>query len=83
MKLNKHLLVFNHIISHGEHKDGKYWLENLSAWHDLDGYTCFLGYKDLVMTIYFHNRFNFDYQDKQTLEKFHRIIERYELDAHE
>ncbi|WP_286235396.1 DUF3081 family protein [Thalassotalea sediminis] len=83
MKLNKHLLVFNHVINHGTLSDGKYNIENITAWHDIDGYTCYLGYKDLIMTIYFHNRFDFDYQDKQTVDDFNQLIERYDISTHE
>ena len=75
MNLSLHLNVYNHIISHSEKHADKYVLGDLSAWHDFDGYTCYIGYKDLVMTLYFHSRFSFDYKDEATYNGFSSLIE--------
>jgi hypothetical protein len=47
----------------------------MNAWHDFDGYTCYLGYKDLVMHVYFHSQFSYDYADRKTLIDFERLVE--------
>lgn len=75
MNLSLHLNVYNHIVSHGEKQAESYVLGELSAWHDFDGYTCYIGYKDLVMTLYFHSRFSYDYENDETYKAFSLLIE--------
>ena len=75
MSLSKHLVVFNHVLTKGINRDGKYYLDGLSAWHDVDGYTCYLGYQDLVMTLFFHGRFAYEYQKRLTYNDFNALIE--------
>jgi len=75
MNLSNHLYVFNHLISHGELREGKYHLNELIAWHDVDGYTCYIGYKDLTMSLLFHSRFLYDYEDEATLSAFNLLID--------
>lgn len=76
MNLTLHLNVFNHIILQGQKVSEKYVLGELSAWHDFDGYTCYLGYKDLTMSLYFHSRFSYDYTNESTREEFNALIEK-------
>lgn len=75
MKLSKYLYAFNHVISQGRKEEGVYFFKELSAWHDIDGYTCYIGYKDLVMNVYFHSQFSFDFEDRQTLKEFEKLVE--------
>lgn len=78
MRLHKYLTLFNQTISQGQKQnDGKYQLDKISAWHDHDGYTCYLGYKDLVMTLYFHSKYAYDYEDEKTLVSFELLVERF------
>lgn len=82
MKLHKYLALFNQVISHGQKQDdGKYLLNELLAWHDHDGYTCYIGYKDLTMTLYFHSKHAYDFQDEQTLALFESLVNRFESKA--
>jgi hypothetical protein len=76
MHLNQYLYVFNQVLSDGELCNGRYYLDNLSAWHDIDGYTCYLGYKDLTLTLYFHSRFSFEFSEKETMRSFTKLIEK-------
>lgn len=77
MQLHKHLALFNQVISQGEKlENGKYQLKQVLAWHDHDGYTCYLGFKDLTMTLYFHNKYAYDYEEEVTLTEFERLVER-------
>ena len=77
MKIHRYLSLFDYLISHGAKTDGKYKINGLTAWHDLDGYTCFIGYKDLMMTLYFHNKFSIEYEDSKTLKHFEQIVEQH------
>lgn len=80
MTLHKYLSVFNHVIEQGEKKGNKYHSHGLSAWHDFEGYTCYIGYQGLVMTIYFHNRYSYDIPDRETLAEFETLIDRLIID---
>jgi hypothetical protein len=75
MKLSKYLYAFNHVISEGRKEADAYFLGELTAWHDFDGYTCYIGYKDLVMNIYFHSQFSCDYANRETLKEFEQLVE--------
>ena len=74
MSLSKHLFVFNHVVTNGIKRDDKYHLDGLTAWHDIDGYTCYLGYQDLVMTLMFHGRFAYEYQKRLTYNDFNSLV---------
>jgi len=56
------LQVFNLITTKESKKDGVYALSDISASQDFDGYTCWLAYKDLTITLLFHGSYYFDYQ---------------------
>jgi len=64
------LQVFNLVTSQGIKTDSRYEYQGINAWHDFDGYTCFLGYKDLTLTLLFHGRYTFDFQQQETLDVF-------------
>jgi hypothetical protein len=81
MNNSQYLYIFNHVITKGVNRDGKFYFGELSAWHDFDGYTCYLGYKDLTMTLYFHNRFSFDYQEESTLKAFSLLVEQSKVEC--
>jgi hypothetical protein len=75
IKLVNALNAFNDVISHGVKKNSTYHLGDLEAWYDFDGYSCYLRYQDLLLSVYFHSRFECDYKHKATFERFIRIIE--------
>lgn len=70
LQVKEFLYIFNEVTAQGTKVDGKYQLMGMSAWHDFDGYTCFIGYKDLTLTLLFHGQYTFDYQDEETLNAF-------------
>jgi hypothetical protein len=76
MKLSQYLYIFNQVLSKGEYYQGRYYLDELSAWHDIDGYTCYLHYKDLTLTLYFHSKFSFEYSDKGTMRAFEKLMKK-------
>jgi hypothetical protein len=48
------LRVFERVRSTGERIDQKFRLGEMYAWHDYDGYTCWLNYRDITVTLMFH-----------------------------
>ena len=74
MNMSRYLYIINYVLANGTKRQGIFHFDELSAWHDFDGYTCYIGYKDLTMNLYFHSRFNFDYQKKATLNDFKLLI---------
>ncbi|MGB5445974.1 MAG: DUF3081 family protein [Psychromonas sp.] len=70
------LQAFDLITSKGEKVDGAYEFAGIRAAHDFDGYTCWLSYKDLTISLLFHGKYDFDYQDQETLKAFFNKISR-------
>ncbi|WP_026971362.1 DUF3081 domain-containing protein [Aliagarivorans marinus] len=67
------LRVFDLVSSNGTKQQSKYQLDGLSAWHDFDGYTCWLGYKDVTVTLMFHGSLKIEY-DKPS--SYNELVER-------
>lgn len=76
LKKQNMLQVFNLITTKGNQHNGVYELSGIRASQDFDGYTCWLSYKDLTITLLFHGSHDFDYQDKETLALFFNKISR-------
>lgn len=68
------LKVFNLVTNKGNKVDGAYEFSDIKASHDFDGYTCWLSYKDLTITLLFHGPYGFDYKDKETVDVFFKKI---------
>jgi hypothetical protein len=68
------LEVFNVVTSKGKKVDGAYEYLGIRASQDFDGYTCWLSYKDLTVSLLFHGKYDFDYKDKDTLKSFFNKI---------
>ncbi|MBC7002190.1 DUF3081 domain-containing protein [Photobacterium sp. BZF1] len=64
------LRVFDRIRSKGDKLEHKYQLGQLQAWHDYDGYTCWLGYKDVTVTMMFHGSLKIDYDKPANYNDF-------------
>lgn len=64
------LHLFNVVSTQGEKINNGYEFQGIRAWHDFDGYTCWLKYNDLTVTLLFHNKYQFDYQSEDTLTNF-------------
>jgi hypothetical protein len=74
IKLRDFLQIYDSITSEGIKVDGVYEYLGMSAWHDFDGYTCWIGYKDLTITLLFHGRFDIDYKYEDTLKQFYKTV---------
>ena len=71
----RHFLeIFNVITSKGQKQDRAYEYEGIRAWHDFDGYTCWLAYGDVTITLFFHNKVQVDYEKQETLNLFIKKI---------
>jgi hypothetical protein len=77
LTLRDFLEIYDFITKEGVKLDGVYKYSSIKAWHDFDGYTCWLGYKDLTITLLFHGRFSIEYEHKDTLESFHKIANKF------
>jgi len=76
LKKTSLLEVFNMITTKGEKTDGVYELDNIRASYDFDGYTCWLMYKDLTITLLFHGKYSFDYKEEKTVKEFeHKVTD--------
>ncbi len=64
------LRVFDKIISHGVKTEDRYVYQNVTAWNDVDGYTVQLSDEQVTLSIYFHNRYEFDYESSKQLGIF-------------
>ena len=76
------LAVVNKIIQHGVKKEGVYHYEGLCVESDVDGYTVWLTDARTCLTLFFHNKYEFDYPDKTALDSFmYRYWEIYNMKA--
>ena len=66
------LKLFDVISTQGTKVDSEYQFQGIRAWHDFDGYTCWLAYKDLTVTLLFHGKFSIDYEQDATFNEFYK-----------
>ncbi len=64
------LRVFDCIRSTGDRLDNKYLLGEVYAWHDYDGYTCWLGYRDVTVTLMFHGSLKIEFEKSSNYSDF-------------
>ncbi|OCH19916.1 DUF3081 domain-containing protein [Aliivibrio sp. 1S128] len=64
------LRVFDCVRSSGDLQNTKYHLDDISAWHDYDGYTCWLGYKDVIVTLMFHGSLKIEFDKSSNYSYF-------------
>ncbi|PQJ64067.1 hypothetical protein BTO10_04550 [Vibrio chagasii] len=64
------LRVFEFIRSSGEQLNNKYQVGEMIAWHDYDGYTCWLSYKDVTVTLMFHGSLKIEYDNALNYSEF-------------
>jgi hypothetical protein len=74
LKSKDFLQVFDLISSKGFKSNGKYQFQGIDAWHDFDGYTCWLSYKDLTITLLFHGKLGVEYENVDTFDEFYKKI---------
>lgn len=70
LTVKEFLKVFDCVRSNGERTEDCYRLGMINAWHDYDGYTCWIGYKDVTVTLMFHGALKIEYRDKAHYNEF-------------
>ena len=77
--IHRALKVFNKVTQYGEKRaleDGfgghDYWLCGISAQTDHDGYTITLSDAQVSLTVFFHNKYQFEYPTNDALDNFLR-----------
>ena len=74
--IHRALRVFNSITLLGEKQtndiSASYQLCGINAETDFDGYTITLSDAQVCLTIYFHNKYQFDYPNNDALDNFLR-----------
>ena len=73
------LRVFNEITSKGERCDHYFEYHGFKAWSDFDGYTCFLQYNQVTMTLMFHGKYEIDCPSKDALAAFEQKLMQFAL----
>ncbi len=68
--INQALRVFDKIVTNGDKHEDKYTYQGITAWSDTDGYTVQLSDDEVSVSIYFHNRYEFNYDNSRLLETF-------------
>lgn len=77
MNISQYLYVFNYICAQGFKSENVYYAEDFVAWHDFDGYTCYIGYKDVLLTLHFYGKHSLTYQDKNSFNIFSTKIKNF------
>lgn len=73
------LLVFDKVLTSGTQKDGRYQYQGFEAWTDFDGYTCYLSFNDVVVTLMFHSKYDVQFATTESLIKFEKKIQQFEI----
>ncbi|WP_394201064.1 DUF3081 family protein [Shewanella waksmanii] len=68
------LCAYNQVIKLGEKSEGVYHYQHLQAWHDFDGYTCYLSAYGVTLTLLFHGKYQLEYQKSDQLNDFLTVI---------
>jgi len=64
------LQLFDVVVSQGTKAEGVYKFQHIRAWSDFDGYTCWLAFNDLTITLLFHGKLSIEYEKEETLSLF-------------
>lgn len=78
VNVKKTLAVFNAITSLGQREGNQYQYNGLTAFSDHDGYNITIKNDHVELTIFFHNKFSFNYNNKKERLMFlHKIDDIY------
>mgnify|MGYP000515665855 CR=1 FL=1 len=70
-----YLRVINTVLQKGQrNEEGISDYEGISAWTEYDGYTCTLSNGKVTFTLFFHNKYEFDYKNSDDFDKFQKKI---------
>ncbi|KFZ30669.1 hypothetical protein IDSA_09090 [Pseudidiomarina salinarum] len=74
--------AYEKIHEHGEAKQGKHVLNDITASTDHDGYRVYLEGCNVKLTVNFHSSYNLDYKTEHDLDRFLRRLEDISKDYH-
>ena len=74
LKYRDFLFIFNLVSSKGTKLGSECEFLGIRAQHDFDGYTCWLAYKDLTITLLFHGKFDVQFEKKETFNEFYKKV---------
>ena len=69
------LRVFDRLSREGEQTAQGYRLGDLRGWTDFDGYTLYLSDGQVTLSLFFHNSYQFDYDNQAALYRFIRLLD--------
>ncbi|WP_028773033.1 DUF3081 family protein [Shewanella waksmanii] len=76
LNMTSALNAFNQVVKLGTKNDGIYRYQHIEAWHDFDGYTCYLKACGVTLSLLFHGKYHIDYQQPQQLNDFMSLIDK-------
>lgn len=77
--LKRCLLIFDKVQTLGEKQGDKHVYQGLTAWTDFDGYTCFLAFNDVTLTMMFHGKYDITFSNEENLAKFEKKLANFDL----
>jgi len=79
--LKRCLSVFNIIIEKGDKRGSEFEYHGIYAWHDFDGYTCFMKYKQMTLSLFFHGKYDITFDNESDLHEFEKKLIKIEQEA--
>lgn len=76
IQVRKALKVFELVRQHGEKENEEYFLDGLYVSSDFDGYNLTLRDARVTLHIFFHNKFECNYDSQAALDNFIERMER-------
>lgn len=70
------LRLFDVVSTRGINHQGIRELSGIRAWHDYDGYTCWLSFKDATVTLMFHGSLLVECDNSKTMDELYRLAHR-------
>jgi Protein of unknown function (DUF3081) len=78
--IKKALRVFDKATREGEKRDDGWHYRGLTVSTDFDGYTVFMNWQNVQLTIFFHNKFTVDCKNAFQLQEFTELLEKLDRD---
>lgn len=74
LDIKQAMRVFNQVQTHGEKRQGRYYWRQLEASSDFDGYTLYLNYQNVKLSLFFHNSYHISFNTRQELDQFYQLL---------
>ncbi|QYK02883.1 DUF3081 family protein [Shewanella psychrotolerans] len=70
INLTRALHAYGAITSKGTKGNNAYVYQGVTAWSDFDGYTCYIQFNKVTLTLLFHGKYLLDYPNQTELSLF-------------